>query len=180
MKPGGARAISLSRRRLHQNPTRLARRRPLKRNRTSPIKSENPALLAAGGVFCFPPSELDSASVEDDAHCDRVYAAIEAVRPLAVHFGVFAPMVVKVKAQMKIQTAGADHTTTAAQVTEAIKNYINALGLGATLPFTRLAQIAYDASPAVKNVSAVQLNGATDDLIATKKQTFKAEAIVVT
>src|SRR5260363_328672 len=109
-----------------------------------------------------------------------VYTAIEAVRPLAVHFSVFAPVVVKVKVQMKIQRAGADHTATAAQVAAAIKNYINTLGLGATLPYTRLAQIAYDASPAVTNVFAVQLNGATDDLIATPKQTFKAGTIVVT
>ncbi len=109
-----------------------------------------------------------------------VYNAVEAVRPLAVHFGVFAPVVVKVKVQMKIQTAGADHNAITAQVTEVVKNYINALGLGATLPFTRLAQIAYDASPAVTNVTAVRLNGATDDLIATPKHTFKAEAVIVT
>src|SRR5260364_404183 len=101
-----------------------------------------------------------------------IYTAIEAVRPVSLHFSVFAPIVHKVKVQMKIQTAGADHTATAAQVAAAIKNYINTLGLGATLPYTRLAQIAYDASPAVTNVFAVQLNGATDDLIATPKQTF--------
>src|SRR5260364_9741 len=109
-----------------------------------------------------------------------VYTAIEAVRPLAVHFSVFAPVVVKVKVQMKIQTAGADHTATAAQVAAAIKNTLNALGLGAMLPYTRLAQIAYDASPAVTNVFAVQLNGATDDLISTPKQTFKAGTVIVT
>lgn len=109
-----------------------------------------------------------------------VYNAIEAVRPLAVRFSVFAPVVIKVKVQMKIQTRGADHTATAAQVAEAVKNTINALGLGATLPYTRLAQIAYDASPAVTNVTAVQLNGATNDLIATPKHTFKAGTVAVT
>src|SRR5260363_17411 len=29
------------------------RRAPKKRNKTSPFKSENPALLTTGGVFCF-------------------------------------------------------------------------------------------------------------------------------
>lgn len=109
-----------------------------------------------------------------------VYNAVEAVRPLAVSFSVFAPVVVKVKVQMKIQTRGVDHLAAAAQVTEVIKNYLNALGLGAALPYTRLAQLAYDASPAVMNVTAVQLNNATDDLIATPKQTFKADRVIIT
>jgi uncharacterized phage protein gp47/JayE len=108
-----------------------------------------------------------------------VYNAIEAVRPLSVSFGVFAPVVVEANIRLSITTSGADHHTITGYVATAIKDYINRLGLGATLTYTRLAQIAYDASPSVLNVTAVQLNGATDDLIATPKQTLKAGTIAV-
>jgi hypothetical protein len=71
------------------------------------------------------------------------------------------------------------HTDITTLVQTAITNAINALGLGNSLPFTRLAQIAYDASPYVTNVTGVTLNGATADLAATKQQTIKAGTVVV-
>jgi hypothetical protein len=104
-----------------------------------------------------------------------VFNAIDAVRGFTINLGVFAPVVLTANWAMTITTApGYSHEAIAALVQTVVNNAINALGLGNGLPFTRLAQIAYDASPAVTNVTAVTLNGATDDLAATGQQTIKA------
>ncbi|MEX3628330.1 MAG: baseplate J/gp47 family protein [Burkholderia sp.] len=106
--------------------------------------------------------------------------AIDAVRPFTVNFGVFAPVVVTATVGMTITTAsGYDHAATALLVKTAIQNYINALTLGQTLTYSRLAQVAYDASPGVTNVTAVTLNGGSSDLTATSQQVIKAGTVTV-
>jgi hypothetical protein len=52
-----------------------------------------------------------------------------------------------------------------AAVVAAIETYIAGLSVGATLSYTRLAQLAFGASSAVTNVSSLLLNGATADLV---------------
>ena len=110
-----------------------------------------------------------------------VYNAVDAVRPLTSTFGVFAPVVVTADVSMTITTAaGYEQTATAALVAAALANYINALPLGAYLAWSRLAQVAYDASPlGVANVSAVLLNGGAADMSVTKQQVVKAGTISV-
>lgn len=106
--------------------------------------------------------------------------AIDAVRPVTSTFGVFAPVVVTANVSMTITTAaGYDHTATALLVKTAIQNYINALTLGATLAYSRLAQIAYDASPGVTNVTSVLLNSGTADVTATSQQVVKSGTVTV-
>jgi uncharacterized phage protein gp47/JayE len=109
-----------------------------------------------------------------------VYNAIDAVRPVCSTFGVFAPVVVTANVSMTISTAaGYDHNAVVALVGTAIRNYINALTLGKTLTYSRLAQLAYDASEGVSNVTAVLLNGATADVAATSQQVIKAGTVTV-
>lgn len=106
--------------------------------------------------------------------------AIDAVRPVCSTFGVFAPVVVNASVAMTISTAtGYDHAATATLVKNALTAYINGLPLGTTLPFSRLAQVAYDASPGVTNVTGVTLNSGTSDLTATSQQVIKASTITV-
>jgi len=52
-----------------------------------------------------------------------------------------------------------------AAVTAAIETYIAGLAVGAMLGYTKLAQLAYEASSSVTNVSAVLLNGGTSDMV---------------
>ncbi len=107
--------------------------------------------------------------------------AIEDVRPLSVTYGVYGPNTVIANVVMAIVTAsGYDHAATVALVAAAIQNYINTLGLGVSLSFTRLAQVAYAASDGVTNVTGVTLNGGTSDLAATSQQTIKAGTVQVT
>lgn len=106
--------------------------------------------------------------------------AIDAVRPLCSSFGVFGPVVVNAAVAMTCAVAsGYDPVATKALVVTALKNYINALGLGQTLTYSRLAQIAYDASPGVTNVTGVTLNGGVSDLVATSQQTIKWSTVAV-
>ena len=122
----------------------------------------------------------DSTGVPSQTLISTVANAIDAVRPVTSTFGVFGPVVITANVAMTISTApGYDHTVTAATVTAALTSYINTLTLGQGLTYTRLAQVAYDASPGVANVTGVTLNAATADLTATALQVIKAGTISV-
>ncbi|ALR07665.1 baseplate J/gp47 family protein [Xylella fastidiosa] len=114
-----------------------------------------------------------------------IYNAIDAVRPLTSTFGVFHPSVVLADVSMTITTAaGYDHAATVSLVGTALKNYINSLPLGSLplgtpLAWSRLTQVAYDASLSVTNVSAVRLNGDTADIATTHQQVVKAGTVSV-
>ena len=106
--------------------------------------------------------------------------AVDAVRPVTSTFGVFAPIVVTANVLMSLTTApGYVHATVVAAVVAALQKAINTLSLGVPFPFTRLAQIAYDASPGVTNVTGVQLNGTTADITPTSLQVIKAGTLNV-
>ena len=106
--------------------------------------------------------------------------AIDAVRPVGSTFGVFSPVVVTVTVAMTIVTAtGYNHASIATLVQIAILNYINTLPLGTALAYSRLAQIAYDASAGVTNVTGVTLNSGVLDIAATAKQVIKSSSVTV-
>ncbi|QMV32421.1 hypothetical protein 8G_00027 [Ralstonia phage Hyacinthe] len=106
--------------------------------------------------------------------------AVDAVRPLCSSFGVFAPVVVNASVAMTATiAAGYDTVATKALIVTALKTYINALKLGQALPYSRLAQVAYDASPGVTNITGVTLNSGTADLAATSLQVIKWSAVSV-
>jgi uncharacterized phage protein gp47/JayE len=64
-------------------------------------------------------------------------------------------------------------------VTSNITNYINSLTIGELLPLSRLAQVAYDASGAVINVTQVQINGGSADLVAAGTGIIKTGTVSV-
>jgi len=106
--------------------------------------------------------------------------AVDAVRAVAITFGVFAPVVLTADVVMVVTVAaGYDSTATKALVQAAIQNYINALPLGQTLFYTRLTQVAYDASSGVTNVTGVTLNAGVANLTATDLQVIKAGTVMV-
>lgn len=106
--------------------------------------------------------------------------AIEAVRPVCSSFAVYAPVVVTANVGMTLTTgSGYSHSAVVAQVATALTNYINSLTLGTPLTYSRLAQVAYDASPGVTNVTAVTLNSGTADLAATSQQVIKVGTLTI-
>ncbi len=95
-----------------------------------------------------------------------VQQAVDAVRPVGTSFAVQGPAVALANVSMILTTAaGASHQVALAATASAIEDYINGLGIGATLNYTRLAQLAYAASSTIINVSDVLLNGTTADLV---------------
>jgi uncharacterized phage protein gp47/JayE len=110
---------------------------------------------------------------------NAVGAAIEAVRGFTIQYGVFGPLVLTANVNMEIDAAsGYDPTAVAANVSLAITNFINGLGLGNSLPYTQLAAIAYGVAGVV-NVTDVTLNSAVADLDADNKHVIHAGAITV-
>ena len=122
----------------------------------------------------------DGTGVPSSAFLATVGNAIDVVRPVTSTFGVFAPIVVTANVAMTVaNSAGYSHAAITALVSTAIANYINALTIGQTLTYSRLTQIAYDASPGVTNVTSVTLNGGTTDLVATSQQVIKSGTTAV-
>jgi uncharacterized phage protein gp47/JayE len=106
--------------------------------------------------------------------------AVDAVRPFTSTFAVFAPVVQTANVAMTITTAsGYSHATVVSAVQAALQSYINALPIGGTLYYTRLEQVAYDASPGVVDVYGVTLNSGTADLVATNQQIVKYGTVAV-
>jgi uncharacterized phage protein gp47/JayE len=122
----------------------------------------------------------DGSGAPSDALISTVYNAIDAVRGFTITFDVNKPVVVHATVAMTITSAsGYTHSTIAALVQTALQTYINSLPLGTPLAYSRLAQVAYDASSAVTNVTGVTLNGGASDLAATSQQVIKYTSVVV-
>jgi len=118
----------------------------------------------------FPPASLMS----------TVSGAVESVRPLGSTYAVQAVTPVAANVSMTLTVMpGAVHSTVAAIVASALEVFIDALPIGMALPWSRLAQVAYEASPLVGNVTNVLLNGGTADLVPPPASVVKAAPVVV-
>jgi uncharacterized phage protein gp47/JayE len=122
----------------------------------------------------------DGSGAPSTEFLSTVSNAIDAVRPIGSTFGVFAPVIVTANVAMTVTAAtGYLHSDVAAAVSAALLAYINSLPLGTLLSFTRLVQVAYDASPGVANISAVTVNGGTSDVAVSSQQVAKAGTITI-
>jgi uncharacterized phage protein gp47/JayE len=107
----------------------------------------------------------DGSGTPSTSLLSTVQDAIDAVRPIGSTFSVQPPVVLNVDVSLNIEvTAGTAKAPVSAVVGNAVSSYINALPIGANLPLTRLAQIAYGASPDVVSVGQLQANGGTSDI----------------
>lgn len=117
----------------------------------------------------YPPSSLLTA----------VTAALNAVRPCGVSFGVFAPVVETAAVSVTVTAAtGYTHANVAAAVQTAIQSAVNALVLGQSLYWSKLYAIIY-AVPGVQEATNLQINGTTSDLAASQQQVIKSGTITV-
>ena len=122
----------------------------------------------------------DGSGSPSTALLSTVQSAIDAVRPVGSIFSVRPPTVLTVGVSLTITVAaGTSKAPIQALVGNAIGIYINSLPIGAGLPLTRLAQIAYSASAAVVNVSAVLANGSASDITVPATGVVKAGVIAV-
>jgi uncharacterized phage protein gp47/JayE len=109
-----------------------------------------------------------------------VQAAVDAVRPVGTSFAVQGPVVTQANISLSVTSMpGISQQSVTAAVAVAIEAYISGLGVGASLNYTRLAQLAYAASPSITNVSALLLNGAAADLTPGQFGVIRAGTITV-
>ena len=95
-----------------------------------------------------------------------IQQVVDGIRPVGTSFAVQEPVVVRAAISAAIVTAGgADHALAVSAVVTGWQNYIDALQVGAALSYTKLAQLAFEASSSIINVSDLTLNGETADLI---------------
>jgi uncharacterized phage protein gp47/JayE len=110
----------------------------------------------------------------------EIATVVEAVRPIGSLYAVQPPSVLTANVSMAITTAPtAVHLTIASNVVAALTAAIDALTIGAPLPWSRLTQIAYAADPNVINVTSVLLNLATADLVPSQSGLIKAGTVQV-
>jgi uncharacterized phage protein gp47/JayE len=122
----------------------------------------------------------DGSGYPSNALLSMIQQAVDTVRPVGSTFAVFAPMVIEVNISLTITAiAGTDKALITPQVAGAIGAYVNALPVSASLPASRIAQIAYTSSPNVSNVTAILLNGQTSDVIVQLSGVIKAGTVVV-
>jgi uncharacterized phage protein gp47/JayE len=122
----------------------------------------------------------DGSGSPSTALLSTVQNAVDAVRPVGSVFSVHPPTVVTANVSMLITvSANTPKAPVQATVGNAIGAYINGLPIGAGLPLTKLAQIAYSADPSVINVSALSVNGGANDLPSTATNVIKTGTVAV-
>ncbi|WP_284944570.1 baseplate J/gp47 family protein [Acidisoma cladoniae] len=122
----------------------------------------------------------DGSGAPPAAVLTSVQAAVDAVRPIGTIFAVSAPIPVLANIAVTLGLAtGTDSATAIASVNTAISSFVESLAVGASLPYTRLAQLAYDASASVTNVTGLTLQGGTSDLSAGPGSVIKLGSLAV-
>ena len=102
------------------------------------------------------------------------------MRPVGSIFAVQAPTILSANIALTLAIAqGSNSATAIAAVNAAVTTFVNTLPVGNSLPYTRLAQLAYDASPAVTNVSGLTLQAGTTDLTATPATVIKIGSLAI-
>lgn len=143
------------------------------------IENEDPAGNLVYGFFIV--TVDDGTGAPSASLITNAAAAVEITRAVGcARYGVLAPIIVNVSISLAIAVAqGYDNNATAGTVGNAIAAYVDSLALGAPLPYTRISQLAYDASAGVTKAESVLLNNGTVDIIVTKRNVIKLLTIAV-
>lgn len=111
---------------------------------------------------------------------DAIEAAVDAVRPFTVGFGVFPPTSITVAVALNALTAeGSDGAAARAAIRNAVASHIAGLGIGRTVYLSRVVQLAMEASPAVLAVEGLTLNGSPADVVVGPTQIARPGEILV-
>lgn len=142
------------------------------------LENQTPTGAARPGFFSVV-AEDGSGSLPTATH-DAIASAVEAVRPFTVGFGVFAPSIVEVDVSMTaILASDADEAKARAAIKNAVSSYLVGRGIGATVYFSRIVQLAIDASADVLAVECVLLNGTPGDVVVGPTQIARPGQILV-
>jgi uncharacterized phage protein gp47/JayE len=122
----------------------------------------------------------DGSGNPSSALLSTVQQAVDAVRPIGSIFAIQPPAVTTANVSLTLTVAAtASKPQVVALVGAALSQYINGLAIGMTLPLTKLAQIAYAASPDVMNVGQLLVNSSTGDVTPSASGVVKAGVVAV-
>lgn len=122
----------------------------------------------------------DGSGVPPPALLAAVQTAVDAVRPIGSTFAIQPPTVIAANISLNLVLVPGTQTTMAiAAVNAAIASYIASLPVGASLAYTRLAQLAYDADAGIANVNDLLLQGGTADLTASSGSVIRLGTLAI-
>lgn len=122
----------------------------------------------------------DGSGTPPDSLVSQLWAAVDQVRAAGTRFGVFKAQRVFLDIAMALDVAqGYDAEQVKGAVAVAIRTYVAALPLGAGLAWSKLAQLAYEASPGVVNVTQLTLNSGMVDVLADPRRVLKPNTVTV-
>jgi hypothetical protein len=142
-------------------------------------ENADPSGAARPGFFTI---TLDDGSGSPPASIlNAVSSAVDAVRPVGTMFAVVPPQIINVTVNLSLSYSAAAPVAVVNQnVSTAIAQFINSLAIGAGLPVSRVAQLAYDADPGVSNVTGILLNGQVGDLLPHPTGELRSLSVIVT
>ena len=122
----------------------------------------------------------DGTGTPPSSFLSSAFDAVDATRACGIRPAVFGPITVRADVAMVCTVAaGYDDEATKTLVANAVQTYIASLGLGHSLAWSRLYQVAYDASPGVLEVTGLTVNGDVSDVPATSKQRITVGTVQV-
>jgi uncharacterized phage protein gp47/JayE len=111
----------------------------------------------------------------------NVATTVEAVRPIGTTFAVIAPNVLTVNVSLTVKFTSSDAVSLSiSNIQNQIATYLNGLPIDRGASITRVAQHAYLAGPGVENITGIELNGSSLDIVVPAFTVIKAGQIVVT
>jgi uncharacterized phage protein gp47/JayE len=141
---------------------------------------ENVTPGGAGEMGNFVVTVDDGSGNPPSSLLSEVYAAVNGVRPVGSTFTVQGPGDLSANIAFTLTTNPiSNKPNLVGPLTTAIDTYIDTLPVGATLAFTRLAAVIYGVDPSITNVTNLQINSGTSDIVPTQSQVVKAGTVVI-
>ncbi len=129
------------------------------------VVAENQDANGQAHVGHFVVTVDDGSGTPPGSLLEAVYSAVDAVRPVGTTFAVLPPQVVSAAVVLTLDVqAGSNVAAVAGAVAAQITAWVQALGIGASLPVSRIAGLAYATDAAVSNVTMISINGGPYDL----------------
>jgi uncharacterized phage protein gp47/JayE len=138
----------------------------------------NPAGVYTPGSFTLYAD--DGSGAPPSTTLSTISAAVNASRALGIAYAVQGPseIVANISFTLSVST-GIVKANIIAGVQSAVADYIGALPMGSSLPYSRLLQVIYDSSVGISNVTSLLVNGGTADLGGGSSQVVRAGTITV-
>lgn len=109
----------------------------------------------------------------------EVAVAVNNVRALGTTAYVQAATMLGATISLTIDVSSGPKSSAQTLVSSALTSFVNSLPVGAPLSYLKLAQVAFEASPDISDITSLLLNGATSDLTPSAYQVVRVASVVV-